>query len=48
MMSVPCQKCESRMQLSKFNFPFWYFNCESCKSEYSFHVGGLPRGLQTA
>lgn len=48
MMSVPCKSCTGRMQMLRFNFPFWYFRCEACKTEQSFHVGGLPRGLQTA
>lgn len=47
MMSLPCPECQGRLQMTRFNFPYWYFRCHECKHEASYHVGGLPRGLQT-
>ncbi len=48
MMSVPCPECQGRLHMVRFNFPLWYFQCGECKHTTSYHVGGLPRGLQTA
>ncbi len=47
MMSLPCSVCSGRLQMVRFNFPYWYFRCQDCSHEASYHVGGLPHGLQT-
>ena len=47
MMSLPCPDCSNRLEMIRFNFPFWYFRCQACNREASYHVGGLPRGLET-